>query len=316
MDTKLPDLELLSKLAEAHPEVETAIRTLTMGGFTLVNANRMPYCLLIQTTRRDEFGSVQNYSFALVDHNLTSEQVDNIKIPTRDFNSTLVIIGTSETDDPQIEWNRFINIFGGGVYSSSPLDPDFKNQLNQLGHMQLPEGLIGKADDLFEIFAHSALQFLLGGKVIRYGQARLFESKPDGLMIPNSSFTSLYDAKAAKDGYNVISDSIRQFKTYVDDHIQRYSHILGRLYSFVVVSGHFQQMSDTLARRSQELISTCGIPLCFLSVDALVQMLDIVLNNIKKRNAVNWSKVFTEPVANPKTLQEEIGFITKDEIVK
>lgn len=115
MDAKLPNLELLSKLAEAHPEVETAIRTLTMGGFTLVNANRMPYCLLIQTTRRDEFGSVQNYSFSLVDHHLTSEKVDNIKIPTKDFNSTLVIIGTSETDDPQIEWNRFINIFGGGV---------------------------------------------------------------------------------------------------------------------------------------------------------------------------------------------------------
>ena len=116
--------------------------------------------------------------------------------------------------------------------------PEFIENLVILGHNQVPENLSGKADDLFEIYVHTALEFILGGRVVRYGQARLFEERPDGLAIPNPHFVALYDTKAYTNGYKVTENSIRQFESYINYFVSIYSDWY-KLNSFINISGEF-----------------------------------------------------------------------------
>ena len=86
-----------------------------------------------------------------------------------------------------IEWDRFLNLFGGPIFGLSPLESDFGTQLNQLGQNKLPLGLEGKADDLFELYVRNAFEFIFGCKVIRYGQDRRFETRPDGIILQSGA---------------------------------------------------------------------------------------------------------------------------------
>jgi len=56
---------------------------------------------------------------------------------------------------------RFINLFGGPVLSMNPLEPGFVDHLNTLAYNQLPNGIQGQPDDLFEAYVRSALEFIL-----------------------------------------------------------------------------------------------------------------------------------------------------------
>lgn len=67
----------------------------------------------------------------------------------------MVVIGDAESDGEHIcvlSPQDFVARLGGSVYSFLPLEPEYPEQLLALGKNQLPEGLIGKADDLFEIY--------------------------------------------------------------------------------------------------------------------------------------------------------------------
>jgi hypothetical protein len=185
-----------------------------------------------------------------------------------------------------VEWDRFINLFGGPVFSASPFEPDFVEHLITLGGNQVPEGLEGRADDLFEVYVRIALEFVLGTRVVRYGQNRRFEARPDGIILPYRNFAALYDAKAAQDGYEVTADTMRQFKSYVDDFSSRYQSYL-RLNAFVVISGTFRHGSETLARRSRELLVECGVPLTFLTASSLTDIIALLAQHPKTRRSIH-----------------------------
>ena len=271
--------------------------------------------MVISAYRYDEFGTRQQYCFALSDGQLGEAQVKAVEIISGHLHAVPVIIGEANTNIPTIEWLRFINLFGGPVNDVTPLDPLFVDHLSLLGFNKLPAGLIGKPDDLFEAYVRAALEFIFAGRVIRYGQDRRFEARPDGLAIPNPHFSALYDAKAYSDGYDVTIDTIRQFSSYVRDFQRRYISYRQGINAFIAVSGGFLQQPDTLESRSRELISDCHVPLAFITAQDLSTIISLLREHPSTRRSINWARVFTDPVVNPERVRRDMIAILKDGII-
>jgi hypothetical protein len=299
----------------SHPNLEVALRTLTIGGFILEGANRNPGYALIYSARYDEFDQRQKYCFALFENDPDENEVEAVKIAAKHKRANLVIISPEKFINlPSIEWKRFINLFGGPVFSLSPLETEFADHLNQLGHNQLPNGVDGKADDLFERYVRNALEFIFGCKVIPYGQERRFESRPDGIIWQSEKFTSLYDTKAYSSGYDVGLESIRQFSSYIVDFRKRYNQFF-ELNAFVVISCDFPHREITLENRSRELLAEVGVPLIFLKTDTIIDMITLLAKSPSLRRSINWRKIFTNPVVEICYVEDEIQMIQKDKII-
>lgn len=296
------------------PNIATAVRTLTTGGLILKGADRKPGYTLLYFSRFDEFGVTQEYCFVLADSKLGVSQVRGATIAAGHHHAQPVFVGGGE-GQPRVEWEQFVNIFGGPILDTTPLDPRFAEQLATLGYNALPEGLQGKSDDLFERYVHAALEFILGGHVVRYGQARLFEAKPDGLAIPSPSFSALYDAKARKEGYEVTADTIRQFKSYIADFSRCYSSYY-QLNAFVVVSGEFLHRDSTLYQRSQELLAETRVPLAFLDALSLTEIIELLAEYPLMRRSINWARVFSKVIVRSNIVKTELEAIQKDGIIR
>lgn len=308
------EMDLL-RTSNYSPNIQVAVRTLTIGGFTLEKATRNPSFALIYAYRYDEFGVKQQYCFAIFEDPPAEDEIESAKIGAGHNNTELVIISPSPIQEKvSIEWARFLNLFGGPVFSYSPLETEFGEQIKQLGFNKLPAGLEGKPDDLFELYTHKALEFIFGCKVNRYGQERRFEAYPDGVILKANRFTALYDTKAYSDGYDVDSNSIRQFGSYVTDFQYRYSQVFD-LNAFIVISGAFPSSADALENRSRQLLSETRVPLVFLTAESIVQIINLLSAFPAARRAINWRKIFVHPVVTPNLIQKELDAINKDKIV-
>ena len=297
------------------PDLALAVRTLLSGGFILSKVQREPGYALIIARRIDEFRVAHRYCFAVFEDEFAPAQVEAVKIAAKYHGAEPVLVGEGVADLPTLEWDGFISLFGGPIFSLKPFEPRFREHLHELGHNRLPEGLGGKADDLFEVYVRDALEFVLGERVVRYGQERLFEARPDGMVLPSQGFYALYDAKAYGDGYPVTQDSLRQFGSYVKDFSKRYGTYLRRLNSFLVVSGKFAQGDGALDNRSKDFMAEHQVPLSFVTADALGEMIEILSETPVVRRAVNWSRVFSDSVAQPSLVRSEIDLVARDRTV-
>lgn len=301
----------------AHPDLAIAVRTLVAGGFVLVNVQRNPGYVLLHMDRPDEFGAIHRYCLALAEDSFQEAHVAGARISAEHRRAQLILIGRGETNDvPAVEWDRFLNLFGGPVFTSTPFEPHFTDRIIKLGYNQLPEGLEGKPDDLYEAYARVALEFVLGARVIRYGQDRLFEARPDGIVLPYHGFAALYDAKAYANGYKVTLDTIRQFHSYVEDFQSRYRSYLRQLSAFLVISSEFPHRPRTLADRSRDLLAACGVPLVFLTSQTLGEIVTFLSARSVTRSAVNWKRVFVEPLITVEHVQNEVETVRRDEIIR
>jgi hypothetical protein len=127
-------------------------------------------------------------------------------------------------------------------------------------------------------------------------------------------FSTLYDAKAYSNGYDVTLDSIRQFSSYVTEFRSRYSQYF-ELNAFIVISGSFPHSKETLEGRSRQFLSETSIPLAFLTAESVVQIIDLLSNFPSARRSINWRKIFVNPVVGPELVQAELQLINKDKII-
>lgn len=299
-----------------NPDLTIAVRILITGGFVLQNVQRQPGYALISAVRSDEFGAIHHYCFALSESTFSQQQIEAAKIASIHHTAQLILVGSGVYDVPTVTWDRFVNLFGGPIFSMSPLEPEFGKNLVQLGHNQMPVGLEGRADDLLELYVHAALEFTLGGRVIRYGQERRFEARPDGLAIPGSNFTALYDAKAYTEGYEVTIEAIRQFSSYVNEFKSKYEAYLPRLNSFLVISGSFPHNDEILDRRSRDFLAVCGVPLSFITAETLAQIVSLLTEHTATRRSINWSRIFTNPVVKYQQVESEVKVLHRDGIIR
>jgi hypothetical protein len=297
------------------PDLSIAVRTLITGGFILESAHRNPGYAILSMMRRDEFGQIHHYCFVIAEDLLSTTQIEAARIAATHEHAILVLVGPVSTKDTSIPWQRFMNIFGGPVLDMTPLEPEFPDRLVQLGHNILPPGLHGEPSDLYELFVRAALEFVLGMRVIRYGQDRLFEARPDGISLPDHGFTALFDAKAYKDGYEVTTTTLRQLQEYVVDFSKRYNAYLPRLNTFILISSTFQQKDDALETKSRDLLASCGVPITFVTSNVLAQVIRIFIENPAARRSVNWSRIFADPILDIGRVQTELRTVLRDGII-
>lgn len=299
----------------SRPELSLAVRTLLSSGFLLDRVEREPGYALIIVRRLDEFRVAHRYCFAVFEDDFSSSQVATVKIEAKHYDAEPVLVGEGIAEVPSLEWDRFMSLFGGPILSLKPFEPQFREHLCELGRNRLPEGLEGKPDDLFEIYVREALEFVLGERVVRYGQERRFEARPDGLVLPSQNFYALYDVKAYGKGYEVTQDSLRQFGSYVRDFSDRYNTYLQRLNSFLVISGGFVQRDKALDQRSREFIADHNVPLSFLTADTLGEMIEVLAETPVVRRAIKWSRVFSDSVVQASRVKTEIDTVLRDKTV-
>ena len=295
--------------------LQTTIRTLVLGGFVLEGVERSPNFVLIRMDRFDEFGVQHRYAFALEERPLSDADAASARIAAAHHQAELVFVGRTKVTEPSVPWDRLVNLFGGPVVSANALDPGFGDALRTLGRNELPVGLLGRPDDLFEAYVRAAFEFVFAGRVVRYGQNRRFEKRPDGIALPTDQFRALYDAKAYADGYPVTADSIRQFKSYIEEFNQRYHDYIPRQSAFIVVAGSFQQGIDALRERSTELFAECQVPLSCLTADTLAEIIELVASHPSSRRAVNWTRIFSRAVVETSHVSSEIRAIRQDGII-
>ena len=259
------------------------------------------------------FGVETKYVFVLISETLTENAAAAVTKDAERIGATPVAIGDVFPEGfIGLSWQNFQARLGGPIKSLLPLEETFLYHITELGHDRPVEGLQGTPDDLFEEYVHAGLQFLLRERVIRYGQERRFEAVPDGVGL--GDLLIMYDAKAYGKGYSVDEDSIRQFKSYVDDFHNRYESYMGRVHAFVVVSGFFKNKEETLHARSAEMYSKSSVPLVYLKAEELGKMVSLLSSNPVARGAVDWKAIFATQLITSKQVEAELARVAKDGI--
>jgi hypothetical protein len=303
----------------AEAELPNLIRTIFAAGFELIRAETKPNYVALWLEREDEFGNAVKYLLAYAGNNCISvADCAALQKLALHHASLLVVVGSNTDLGANVRVlspSKFFGRMGGVVSSVLPLEPDFGTQLVMLGKNELPSVLRGQADDWFEAYVHAALQFLLRGRVIRYGQNRKFEAVPDGVMLHSGIPAILYDAKAARDTYEFNQTAIRQFGDYVERFHERYEKYVGRLYAFVAVSHAFQG-DDVLQNRSNELYAKCGVPLVCLTADCLASTVSLFADCPIFRGLIDWKAIFTPPLVRFEKVREAVEARRRDGIVQ
>lgn len=299
-------------------QIQKIVRTLVGSGFILEKVDRKPTYIVFDVYRSDEFGVRWRYLLAFSsDDGISSSDVDGLHRIATHGKASLVIIGSGVSkrpDVPVITMREFEGRLGGLIPSFLPLQADYPAHLATLGLNKRPQGLSGTPDDLFEMYVHSGLQFILQDKVIRYGQERRGEVVPDGLVLGRDSFHLLYDCKAAKDGYEISRTSIRQFADYVNSFHSRYEGYVGKLHAFLVISGKFKS-DETLEGRSRELYSECRVPLVFLTATELGKIISLFADRPVLRQSVDWRVIFSGVSVSVASVESNIRAREKDKVI-
>lgn len=293
--------------------------TLLGAGFIVTNFSRKPSYIAFHVFRSDEFGVKTSYLIAFSDEEkFSTTDVKALQRTAKYQSEFLVLVGFVDSPEineiPVISPEIFFQRLGGTISSYLPLEDFYADHLELLGRNELPTGITGKADDLFEEYVFVGLQFLLQHRVIRYGQERLFKEVPDGLAF-GGSVQLLYDCKAAKNGYEISSNSMRQFADYVNDFHRRYQNYVGRINSFLVISGSFQH-PNSIDDRCRELIADCTVPLSFLTAKDLGEIVKLFLETPAFRQSINWKKVFSGGLIKLAKILEDLRERRKDGVIR
>lgn len=267
--------------------------------------------LIVNATKKDEFGRRHNYEFYFFSEIVSNDYLNKFRLHQP---NNRILVGVDEQIGTDITESQFFDklstVIDPGVY----LNSDLENILEKLGHNELPQNMKGVAADLLEAYSKECLQFLLGGKGRRYGKERSFESLPDGAIL-GKGVNILFDAKAYKNGFNPSADDLKRFQSYINDFNRKYAHFSEKIFSFVVVSGHFEVGEDALDDRSRELYEMCQTTLSFFTTKTLATITKIITENSELIDSLNWKRVLSHSIPNERLIMEQISKIKKDKIV-
>lgn len=294
------------------------IKTLIGSGYTHVLVDTAANCTLIHVERVEQLGVKVKYLIAITSCRLNHADVASLIQEAGAKGEYLVIVGDTNCDSegtPVLSFDQFFDRLGGAVFSLLPLDPCFGERLLELGGNVVPQGLKGTADKLFEDYVHSGLQFIFRSRVIQYGQDRRGDPVTDGVIMLQSAPLLLYDAKAAKGGYDVSMESVRQFADYVNEFHKSYERTVGRLTAFLVVSGSFDADEDKLGDRSAMMKGKCGVPLCFLDADTFTKIIDLMVKQPLYRQTIDWPLVFSRTSVRYKDVEISLKARLKDAVL-
>ena len=300
----------------AEGQLASALRTLLVNGYVVTEVNRISQnAAILSVEKRDRLGAVARSAILLAE-SPTNNVTEMLSTIARANNAQALVITTANiSHKPVMTPERFYELLGGEIRSDRLMRDDLPDVLDTFGHNRTFAGFTGDPDDLLEDYVKEGLQFLLESRAHRYGKDRLFESLPDGLILARPSLNLYFDAKAYEKGFHPSADDIKRFAAYVNEFNARYASYVGRLHSFLVVSGTFSGSEKALEEKANEFYSICSTKLCHITAKNFGLIIKLVREHSNTRSAINWVKIFSRLVIDPAAVAEELQRIKKDNIV-
>lgn len=298
-------------------EFRNIISTLITNGFHISKVERVSGDnQIINVYKFDRLGAEIRYSLLFSNNSGTETIIKYLNKIAKRYNSLPVIICDKIRSDVFQCYTKdeFYKTLGGYVNTGLILIPNLSVILNELGHNKLPLGLTGKPDDLHEIYISECLQFIMSSPTKRYGIDRLFESLPDGVVLGKDKYMILLDSKAYSKGFDFSADDIKRFASYISDFNQRYAQFFGSIFSFVVVSGKFNDSINSIENRSDELYKLSNCRLSCIESKVLGEIVELIKTKPEIRLSINWKNIYTETIVEKKLVLKEIKRIEKDKI--
>lgn len=292
------------------------IATLVTNGFHIHRIDRLsPGNVIINTRKYDRLGAEVKYSIMFSNDNQETALIESLNKISKAYNSHPIYVNDnySVKELSSHTQKSFFDFFGGLINTGLMLIPELPTILNELGHNRLPISLIGDPEDLHELYVAECLQFILESPTRRYGQERVFESLPDGIVL-GKTFMILVDSKAYTHGFSFQADDIKRFTSYVVDFNNRYSQYFGRVFTFLVVSGNFTDSDKSILGRSDELYKNCGCKLSCLTSKLLGDIVQLMQQNHQERSSIIWENILINQRIEMKHVNQELRRIQKDKI--
>ncbi len=293
------------------------ISTLVINGFHIRQVERISITTSIfHVYKFDKLGAQIRYSILFSEDKYETAIMQSLEKSAETFKSYPIMVNDNWQTDKVKSYSKkkFFDFFGGIVNSGLILIPNIHDLLDQLGHNKLPLGLTGNPEALLEVYVTECLQYIFESPTRRYGSDRLFEKLPDGIILCKGEFIILFDAKAYKDGFGFDSKTINSLKGFVEEFTNKYSTYFGKVFTVIVVSGHFNDSKKALTGRSDELYKECYCKISTVTGKELGNIVQILKDNPDIRGSINWKNVFSNVAANIKHVQKEINKINKDKL--
>lgn len=299
-------------------ELKDTVISLLLNGFHIDKVERVTSSTFILNFHKyDNLGAKIDYSLLLCNKDLKGSYLSTLDTYSSKQNATKIVVSKENPPDDVLSFTPegFFNSIGGYIDTGLILIPQLHEFLQKLGHNKLPEELSGSPDDLLELYSKSCLQYILNSKGVHYGTDRLFESLPDGVILGKDKMIIQFDSKAYSGGFKFSADDIKRFARYIQEFNSKYENLLGSVFTFLVISGHFEDSERSLNRRSKELYSLCQTNLSVLNCEELASITTIIKNNPECRNSINWHNIFSEMIIESSLIEEQIDQIKKDKIL-
>ena len=298
-------------------EISNIVSTLITNGFIVEQTERFPKGnIIFNILKLDKLGATIKYSILFTKEKTESQLTNSLITISKSFTSKPLIISDNfiSPDCTTHTFEKFYNYFGGIVNTGLILIPNLPDILEELGTNKLPTVLQGDAFDLHELYVKECFQFILQSPTRRYGKERLFESIPDGIVICKNGMMILYDSKAYANGFDFTADDIKRFASYVDEFNNRYSVILGKVFTFSVITGKLNASQKVIANRSKELYKKCNCNLSCITSRELGNIVQLLQKEPDIRVSILWKNIFAELLIDTALVQKEITRIKKDNL--
>jgi len=298
-------------------EISNFVSTFITNGFEIEQMERFPKGnIIFNILKLDKLGAVVKYSILFTKDKDESSLTDSLITFSKTFASKPLIISDNfvSVNCTTHIFQKFYDFFGGIINTGLILIPNLPDILEELGLNKLPAVLQGDAFDLHELYVKECFQFILQSPTRRYGKDRLFESIPDGIVICKNGMMILYDSKAYSKGFDFTADDIKRFASYVDEFNKRYSAVLGKVFTFTVITGKLNPTQKTIGNRSKELYKKCNCNLSCITSRELGNIVQLLQKEPDIRVSILWKNIFAELIIDAALVQKEITRIKKDNL--
>ena len=306
--------------SESASEVlSNVVRTLLINGYSIDSFDQPCAGVWIINVRKLDVLGAQSRAVLLFSPDVSEALRQRVSAEAQRYGGLAISVNTGtevlSAGERLYMLSEFFALLGGEAKVDRILRADLKSTMIELGHNRLPAGFIGTADDLLEDYSKECFQFLLECPVRRYGQERKFEKRPDGLALGRRGMNFFYDSKAYGDRFHPTADDIRRFASYVDDFNNAYAAYVGRISTFIVISGSFSTDRNAILEKSNDLFAMCHTPLSFIAADDLAEMVQLSCSAGRARGAIDWKRVLVPGLVEISRLRSELSKVDKDRIV-
>jgi hypothetical protein len=280
-----------SMTAEPEFEMERTVITTTLvaAGLSIVRVRRTPIGTEYLCDRCDALGATVKYYLVFIANSLYREDFDALRRLATAEGRVLAVVTRSATDG-SMSWEEFTEAIGGVIPSWRALAPTFPDMLRVLAANALPQGIQGEPWRLFENAVADALEFLFGRRVRRLGGHKRGRALGDLLAQTPDRRIILVDAKASGEPFSIGGPELRPLKDYAELQKRRQSGQLP-VGAVLVVAAGFYQDETRLSELAGSFLAETQVPLSYLRVDTLIQMLSQLADRPDLRNGIRWSRV-------------------------